>query len=494
MKQRVHIAFLLCSSVLSALALAAESASIGSANTAQLQSIVDQTATAAGAVGAQVSVIVGDQRADFVYGNANTELNLPMTVDTVMQIGSTTKVFNAALMMTLVEEGKLELDAPIASFVPDLDLPDKQAQSTITLRQLLSMSSGLDNGAHAPFLTGEDALAKYVASLRTLPQEFAPGKGFGYSNAGICITGYAAQRVTGWSWESLLQKRILDPAGLRNAVTLPQGYPYQRISLGYTPVPGGKSAMVNRPWAPSQGEAPAGGTLMMSAHDLASFGQLFINGGKAANGDRVLSENALAQMMTPTTDVPMAMPTWGVGSKWGLGPNMSKWGQTVVWGHAGGNQNGMSQLIWIPEKRAVLAFVLNTPAALDPFSVRMFGEFSQAVFGISGPTVTAPEPALRVKNPKRFVGNYTRLGMRYEITQEGGKFRYKQINLGGLVPAELMPLGVLMDAELVSLGGDRFLARFPGQAGGMPIGFFGNDEQGRAANLVDPMFAARRVP
>ncbi len=473
--------------------LAAQTDKIGSASRAELQAIVDEIAASSHVVGAQVSVVLGDQRADFVYGSANTELNAPMTIDTVTQIGSVTKVFNAALIMTLVDEGKLALDVPAIKYIPDLSLPDKKALQTITLRQLLSMSSGLDNGPHASDLTGTDALARYVASLKTLPQAFAPGKGFGYSNAGICIAGYAAQLAGGASWDALVRQRIFEPAGLNHALTTPDQFPYHRISLGYTPTPDGKMK-VNRPWGLSQGEGPAGGTLMTSAHDLASFGALFLNGGKAANGKRVLSEGAVQAMMTPTTAVPVSMPTWGVGEKWGLGPNMSKWDNIVVWGHAGGNQNGVSQLIWIPEKRAVLAFVLNTPAALDLFSVQMFDRFSRAAFGISGPRLQAPEPPPAVANLQRYLGTFTRVGMRYEISEQAGRLRYKQIHVGGMgVPVEMLPLGTLMDAELTALGGDRFLVKMPGQAGGLPVAFFGSDAAGHATNLVDPMFAARRV-
>src|SRR5437867_703229 len=80
-------------------------ARFGTATLADLQRMVDEAAAASGAVGVQVSVILGDQRADLVSGSANAELGTPMTVETVVQIGSTTKVLNAAMIMTLVEEG-----------------------------------------------------------------------------------------------------------------------------------------------------------------------------------------------------------------------------------------------------------------------------------------------------------------------------------------------------------------------------------------------------
>lgn len=228
-------------------------------------------------------------------------------------MGSVGKVLNAAIVVSLAEEGKLALDEPVVKYVPDLRIADRRAQQSITLRQLLSMSSGLDLGPYTELGPGAEGLAKYVASLGTLRQAFPPGQGFGYSNAGI--SGYAAQLVSGESWDTLVRKRIFEPAGLKHAVTLAADLPYQRVSLGYVPAKGGKSASVIRLWYITQSQAPAGSTLAMSAHDLASFGQLFLNGGKTANGTRVLSEKAVNTMMTSTTDVPVAVATFGLGKK-----------------------------------------------------------------------------------------------------------------------------------------------------------------------------------
>ena len=81
----------------------------GSATVADLEAIFNEAVLFSGAVGAQASVILGGRRADFAFGSANTELGLPMTTDTVMQVGSVTKLFNAAVIMTLVEEGQTRL-------------------------------------------------------------------------------------------------------------------------------------------------------------------------------------------------------------------------------------------------------------------------------------------------------------------------------------------------------------------------------------------------
>jgi CubicO group peptidase (beta-lactamase class C family) len=461
-------------------------APIGRSTTAQLQRIVDKASVESGAVGGQVSVIVGAQHADFVFGSANTELNLPMTSDTVIQIGSTTKVFNAALVMTLVEQHRLDLDVPIVQYMPRFHVADPKARGVITLRQLLSMSSGLDNGPYTQFWNGDEALASYVDSLRTLPQVFAPGQGFGYSNAGMSIAGRIVEVLTGETWDAALRARILEPAGLSHAVTLAEDLPYQRVSVGHLPGKDGHRPIVVRPWYITRAQGPAGSTLAASAHDVAEFGALFVNDGIASNGHRVLSHQSIATMMTPTAPSP-----GGDFVAWGVGPSLMRWGSTDVWWHPGGNQSGVSMLFFIPEQRAVLAVLINTPAAGGKFFKAMRGSFAQAVFGIHATEAAPPAVPIAVSNPQRFVGTYVHSGARYEVSQSGSKLHFQMtMRYEGALEDE--PPAAEDAGDLVPLGGDRFLLALP-DGDYESVSFFGSTKEGRAENLIAPYFAARRA-
>lgn len=458
-------------------------APIGRSTTAQLQRILDQAVIESGAVGGQVSVIVGDQRANFVFGSANKDLNLPMTADTVIQIGSTTKIFNAALVMTLVEQHRLDLDVPIIQYMPRFHIADAKARATITLRQLLSMSAGLDNGPYTQFGNGDEALASYADSLRALPQMFTPGQGFGYSNAGTSIAGRVVEVVTGDSWDAQLRSRILDPAGLLHVVTLPEDLPFQRVSVGHLPAKVGHSASVVRPWYITRAQGPAGSTLAASAHDVAEFGALFVNDGVASNGHRVLSHASTVAMMTPTAPSP-----GGDFVAWGVGPSLMRWGTTDVWWHPGGNQSGVSMLLWIPSQRAVLATVINTPAAGAAFFKAIRGPFAQAVFGIRASESAPPSVPIAVPNPQRFVGSYENLGSRFDISHAGSAL-HARITLRDF---DGQPAGT-EEGDLIALGGDRFLLAQPGGEH-LSVSFFGATKEGLAENLIAPYFAARRVP
>ncbi len=449
----------------------------------RIQALFDKAVERSGTVGAQLSIIKDGQQFDFVAGLANAELNIPMTQDTIGQIGSTTKIFNAMLVMSLVEEGRLDLDTPVASYLPSFSVADPVATRVITLRQLHSMSSGLDNGDYAEHGPGEDALARRIASLKTLPQAFVPGSAFGYSNAGTDIAGYVAERVSGTFWDDLLMERILEPAGLKNAASRARDLVYQRVAVGHRLDPRGGAPTVTRPWSISRGLAPAGATLNMSAHDLVRFGKIFLDHGVADTGNRILSKRAIQTMMTPQIETQSRM----YAQSWCIGPHKSEWDGVELWGHPGGNISGLSYLHWIPERNAAIAHTLNTGEAFGRFSKVMFEELTEVAFGMTKPKMVAPSPPLAIANAERYVGTYESLGVSREVVAAGERLRMTTIR-SGIDEGDTV--------SLVPLGGDRFLLD-AGEASdplALPVdtAFFGDDGNGRALNMLNGVFPLRR--
>ena len=107
--------------------------------------LFDKAVKISGAAGLQLSIIEDSKQIDFVSDFANAELGIPMTQDTVIQIGSVTKVFNAMMVMSLVEAGQLDLDMPVKRYILEFELSDPKVTAATTLRRLLSMSAGLEN-------------------------------------------------------------------------------------------------------------------------------------------------------------------------------------------------------------------------------------------------------------------------------------------------------------------------------------------------------------
>jgi len=151
------------------------------------------------------------------FGVTNVDHPLPVDAETLFRIGSTTKTFTATAMMRLVEQGKVDLAAPARKYLPDLKLADEAAAARVTVRQLLNHSAGWMGDDYGDFGRGEDAIARYVAGMKQLPQLTPPGEVFAYNNAAVVVAGRVIETLTGKPYETALQELVLEPLGLRHS-------------------------------------------------------------------------------------------------------------------------------------------------------------------------------------------------------------------------------------------------------------------------------------
>ncbi|MGW6690850.1 serine hydrolase domain-containing protein [Streptomyces sp. NPDC054961] len=184
-------------------------------------------------VGAQVAVAVGAEFTQCSVGVENMATGRAVTPDTLFQIGSTTKVFTAVLLMQLVDAGLVDIDAPVASYLPDFRLGNERATRTVTPRHLMSMTSGIDDGPCDDPGWGPDAVRSAVETVADLPVMGQPGTGFGYSNSATNITGRIIEVLTGSTWDTALRERLLEPAGLRHSASLVEDQVYHPVAVGH---------------------------------------------------------------------------------------------------------------------------------------------------------------------------------------------------------------------------------------------------------------------
>lgn len=464
----------------------------------KLRTLFSDAVRRSGAYGAQLTIIKGDQQLDLAEGYADVERGVAMTPGAVMQIGSITKVFNAAVVMSLVQEGLLDLDTPVKRYLPDFRVADEQATEILTLRHLLSMSSGLDNGRYVYFGTGEDALGKYVEYHAILPQHFPPGRFFGYSNAGTCIAGHVAATIAGKPWETLLRERILEPAGLTSAIVLDEDLPGKQVSSGHIVPPGeDKPTVVAPKFSQHRSRGPSGAFFAVSTADLARFGRMLLQRGLADTGERVLAEATVDEMTKRHIDVPNRVYANG----WGIGCWMTEWNGVELFGHAGGTPTSASFMEWIPEFDGVFALNVNTPTASIELRKILATEITEAAFGISKPPTAKADEPLAPLNEHRYVGTYEQLGTRWHITRGEGETLSARV-VPQRTPEEVEQQGrsVAVPERTVTLkplGGDRFLLvategpdEYKDQ---LDTAFFGDDGEGRATNLLDGVMAASRI-
>lgn len=147
------------------------------------------------------------------FGKANAEWDIPNTTKTKFRIGSVTKQFTAMLVLQLVNEGKIRLDAKITDYVPDY--PVKNG-SKITIHHLLSHTSGLPHYAGIPDFFVNKSRQSYrhedfIKLFSSLDLLFEPGERYSYSSFGYYLLGYILERVSGKTYSALLRERILTP-------------------------------------------------------------------------------------------------------------------------------------------------------------------------------------------------------------------------------------------------------------------------------------------
>jgi CubicO group peptidase (beta-lactamase class C family) len=307
--------------------------------------------------GVVVGMLRDGERETHAYGVASLETNYPVRPDTLFPIGSIAKVYTAALVMTLVDEGKLDLDTPVATYLPDLGLADERARDTITLRQLLSHQSGIFGDYYDDFGMGDDSLARCVASYSSLRQLSTPGELWAYCSSGFMLAGRVVEVVTGKPFETAMRERVFEPLGLDHSFFFAHEAIVYPTAVGHTLESPGGEHKVSRTYLLPRNVAPAGGVIS-DAGDLLTFAEFFIGDG-AWNGRRILSSGALEAMLTPQVGAAnfaaAGYAEWG-----GLG-----WAIRFIDGvkivEHGGSLNGFQvKLKFVPSHNFAIAILTNS--------------------------------------------------------------------------------------------------------------------------------------
>ncbi len=272
-----------------------------------------------------------------------TQRSAPIDVDTPWIIGSATKTFVAVVVLQLAQEGKLDLDAPVTSYVPDLP-----GASRITARELLQHTSGLNEYLHTDAVdrdarrawSAEELIA--VAAGRGPVAE--PGAGHHYANTNYLVLGEIIEKITSRPWYAEVRSRILEPLGLRH--TGYSGEPSApRLGTGYV-IENGKFVEATDRWHPSLGGA-AGGIYSTTA-DLLAFTLALFEG------------NLLDAKRTAEMRMFINGGDYGyIGHGYGLGLEKYVVNNLTVLGHMGTGSAHSSFIGYDPASHAAVAVQIN---------------------------------------------------------------------------------------------------------------------------------------
>ncbi|MDH6554553.1 serine hydrolase domain-containing protein [Streptomyces sp. SAI-041] len=334
-------------------------------------------------------------------GTVNVATGAPVLPDSLFAAGSVTKVFTASVAMTLVDEGLLDLEAPVRAYLPDFTLANPERSAAITVRMLLNHSSGLP-GDYMPDLTpGDDVLERLMRELTTLRVTGNPGERWSYSNMGMSTLGRIIEVITGESYHTALSTRILQPLGL-NATADAEELLLRSTAVGHTVDPAtGTASRVRRLRAwPENG--PAGSRLWLDVEALIELGRMHIDG-TTPDGRRILSPEALRQMREPQFD-----DYWGcfpMYVNYGLGWAIVREGDDPVLAHGGANLGMHSTLYVLPKQKAVLAVLTNSTTGFQLYTA-LCESLLKECFTVSSPAPSyPPEPSVNVDS-EQFTGVY----------------------------------------------------------------------------------------
>jgi CubicO group peptidase (beta-lactamase class C family) len=288
-------------------------------------------------------------------GLANTTAGIEATTDTLFLIGSITKVFTTTLIMQLVEEGKVELDAPVRRYVPELRLADAEGTETVTVRHLLTHTSGITGDYFPDMGRGDDAVERLVASLSEVEMLYRPGAMFSYCNSGFSLAGRLVEKVTGGTWDAALRRRILSPIGAEHFATLPEEALLHRVGVGHVPDKQTGELRPGQMWPEVRSGGPAGFSPFATTGDLLRFARLHLSDGLTPDGTRLLSEESVTAMQSQqVVDTPSGAIE---GDGWGLGWARHRYSKNErVIGHNGGSS---AVLRVLPERNLAIASLTN---------------------------------------------------------------------------------------------------------------------------------------
>lgn len=404
----------------------------------------------------------GAEVVEAVHGVLSLSTGVEVTPDSLFQIGSITKVWTTTLLMQLADEGKLELDTPVVELVPGLRLADPELTASVTVRHLLTHTSGIGGDVFADTGRGDDCVEQYVAGLADVAVTHPLGATQSYCNSGFVLAGRIVEVLTGMTWDAALEERLIRPLGLAHTCTLPEQALLRRAAVGHVREPG-EPPQPTTVWGLPRSIGPAG-LIVASARDVLAFARMHLNEGCAADGTRLLAADSVTAMREPQVDLPgdEAYPrAWGLG--WALG----EWDGRPVFGHDGGTIGQNACLRVLPEQGVAVALLMNGGETTGLYEDLMREVVADAA-GVTMPPPPRPPAEPPVVDATAHLGTYERTGQRCEILDRDG-----ELVLRTTVTNELAALHEpVHERKLTPLGEDRYLVPMPESGSWATLVFF----------------------
>jgi CubicO group peptidase (beta-lactamase class C family) len=321
----------------------------------QMDAMVEQILSQDSIPGAAIVVV---QEGNIVYtqGYGITSIEKPRPVDenTLFTLASVSKSFTALGILLLRDSGAIDIDKPEVHYLPDFTLADAGDSAKITIRHLLTHTSGIPGALAEPqgYFNGPDAMSRMVKDLKGLNLNSPPGKNFEYSNLNYFLLGAVIEAVSGKPFEDYMDQAVFIPFGLSHTtLDIEQAEAWGR-AYGHQPVFG---QVVERSMPVFRSATPAG-WVMSNAVDMGRWLGLFINRGEL-DGQQMVKRVTIAEMLTPATYYQKDGHIVGYGMGWLVDTDSN--GIKRIW-HGGDTPSFLADIIILPEYSTGITVMINS--------------------------------------------------------------------------------------------------------------------------------------
>jgi CubicO group peptidase (beta-lactamase class C family) len=331
--------------------------------------------------------LVDDQQVVWArgFGFADPDKNIPATANTVYRIGSVSKLFTDIGIMQMVEKGKINIDAPVSTYIPEFK-PANQFDKPITLRQLMSHRSGLlrESPIGHYFDPTEPTLKATVLSMNALPLVYPPETRVKYSNVGIATVGYVLERMNNERFPAYLKKAVLVPMGMESSAFEPEPKLMKNLAKAYIWTYDGRKFA-----APKfqLGTAPAG-SMYSTVNDLGMFMSALFADGRGRKG-QVLKPESLKEMFTPQ------FPNAGGPRNFGLGFVLNQIDGHRLVGHGGAVYGFATEIQILPDDK-IGAVTVTTMDSANSAASHIASQALRLMLALKAgkdlPEIAAPQP------------------------------------------------------------------------------------------------------
>jgi CubicO group peptidase (beta-lactamase class C family) len=395
--------------------------------------------------GVAIGILHGSREFYSGFGITSVENPLPVTPETLFQGGSISKTFTGTLIMHLVEEGKLDLDAPVRKYIKDLRLSDPQVAARVTTRHLLTHTGGWIGDYFNDFGNGDDALDKMVREIARLPQITPLGEVWSYNNAGFNIASRLIEVITKKPYENAAQDMLLDPLGLGMTFFYPSDILFtHRFVVGHG-IEYGK-VKVLRPWAIGRAGNGVGG-VVSTVKDLLKYARFHMNCEKPPSGKKVLSGRGRTAMRVPQTEA-------GGRGRIGLTWFIREVGGYTIFNHGGSTHGQQAGFYFIPSEDFALAVLTNSSEGgyITDNAIRWA---MKIFFNTAWPT---PQPYQKSgAELDEFIGRYELPLGAFTLKAKGGYLVLQDIPRGGFPTPETPPGPAIPPVRLAFYDTDRVI-------------------------------------